>query len=97
MPSVKKNEKQAHYMSRCVPMLIKEGKKQDQAVAQCLSMFKQKWKAKGEEVPDEASAEFQDALANFDWDNCPECLARESEANHSIGIFELDIPNKKLS
>jgi|TARA_R110000868_G_scaffold50631_2_gene161572 hypothetical protein len=96
MPSVKKGEKQGHYMTRCVPMLIKEGKKQDQAVAQCLSMFKQKWKAKGEKVPDESSAEFQDALANFDWDSCPECLSRESDANHNAGIFELDIPNKKF-
>jgi hypothetical protein len=46
MPSVQKNEKQDHYMHRCVPVLIKEGKKQNQAVAQCLSMYKQHWKRK---------------------------------------------------
>ena len=96
MPSVQKGEKKDHYMKRCVPMLIKEGKKQEQAVAQCLSMFKQKWKAKGQEMPDEASAEFLDALANFDWDNCPECLERESSANHNAGIYEIDIPSKKF-
>jgi hypothetical protein len=96
MPSVKKGEKQGHYMQRCVPMLIKEGKKQDQAVAQCLSMFKQKWKAKGGKLLDETSAEFQAALEEFDWDNCPECLAREQEANHKAGIFDIDIPNKKF-
>lgn len=95
MPSVQKGEKKDHYMKRCVPMLIKEGKKQDQAVAQCLSMFKQKWKAKGE-TADEASAEFQEALANFDWDNCPECVERESQANHAHGIFNIDIPNKRF-
>lgn len=87
-------------MKRCVPMLINEGKKQDQAVAQCLSMFKQKWKAKaqedGVEAPDEASTAFLDALANFDWDNCPECLERESAANHKAGIYEIDIPSKKF-
>ena len=46
MPSVEKNETESHYMARCVPILIKEGKKKDQAVAQCLNMFKEKWKAK---------------------------------------------------
>lgn len=82
MPSVKKNEKQGHYMKRCVPMLIKEGKNQDQAVAQCLNMFREKWKAKGSEP---------------EWDECPECVQREIEANHKAGIFEIDFPNKKLS
>lgn len=95
MPSVKKGEKQSHYMHRCVPMLTKEGKKQDQAVAQCLGMFREKWKAKGGN-PDESSAEFKDALANFDWDNCPECVERETEANHNAGVFEIDIPRKKF-
>lgn len=52
MPSVKTGEKQADYMHRCVPQLIKEGKKQDQAVAQCLNMFKEHWKAKGVEIVD---------------------------------------------
>lgn len=96
MPSVKKGEKKDHYMKRCVPMLIKEGKKQDQAVAQCLSMFKQKWKATKGEVPDENSGEFLAAIANFDWESCEECVQRETEANHSNGIFEIDIPNKSF-
>ncbi len=96
MPSVQKGEKQGHYMKRCVPMLIKEGKKQDQAVAQCLSMFKQKWKAKGEEAPDEASAEFQAALAAFNWEDCPECLALEQELDHAKGIYTLDVPNNRF-
>jgi len=43
MPSVKKGESQKSYMSRCVPQVKAEGKKQSQAVAQCLSMFKTKW------------------------------------------------------
>lgn len=39
-----------HYMSRCVPMLIKEGKKNSQAIAICESMYRQskkRHKAKG--------------------------------------------------
>jgi hypothetical protein len=96
MPSVKKNESKSHYLKRCIPMLIKEGKEQKQAIAECINLFKQKWKAKGGKPLDETSAEFQEALANFDWDNCPECLEREAEANHKAGIFELDIPKKKF-
>jgi len=96
MPSVEKGEKKNHYMKRCVPMLIKEGKKQDQAVAQCLNMFKEKWKAKGNKNLYETSAEFQEALANFNWDDCPECLEMESRINHLRGIYEIDIPNKRF-
>ena len=93
MPSVQKGEKKNHYMHRCVPMLVKEGKSQEQAVAQCLNMFKQKWKSKGETVPEENSAEFQDALASFDWNDCPSCLEMEAKINHLKGIFILDVPN----
>lgn len=39
MPEPKKGEKKSDYMTRCVPVLIKEGKKPDQAVAICNSMF----------------------------------------------------------
>lgn len=50
MPSVRPHETESDYMARCVPDLIREGKDKDQAVAQCLSMFKHKWKAKAIEV-----------------------------------------------
>src|SRR5688572_17067857 len=40
MPKPNKGESRKDYMARCVPVLIKEGKKQDQAVAICSSMFK---------------------------------------------------------
>ena len=50
MPTPKKDEKESDYMNRCVPMLIKEGKKPDQAVAICNSMFtNSKKKAEGEQ------------------------------------------------
>ena len=39
MPTPKKDEKKSDYMQRCVPMLINEGKKPDQAVAICSSMY----------------------------------------------------------
>lgn len=74
-------------------MLIKEGKNQDQAVAQCLSMFRQKWKAKGVDFNDDD--EMMERYMQDD--NCPECDEHEASANHQKGIFEIDIPNKKLS
>lgn len=44
MPEPGKNEKQDEFIGRCIPILIKEGRKQDQAVAICFSKWK---KAKG--------------------------------------------------
>jgi len=44
MPSPGKNEKQGDFVKRCVPIVIKEGKEQKQAVAICNSMWS---KAKG--------------------------------------------------
>ena len=46
MPSVKKNESKSSYMKRCVSQVVAEGKKQTQAVAQCLNMYKSKWTSK---------------------------------------------------
>lgn len=42
MPEMKEGESHSEWMSRCVPVRIKEGEKQDQAVAVCASM----WRAK---------------------------------------------------
>lgn len=39
MPKVRANETRDNYLSRCIPMLIDEGKSQDQAVAICQSMY----------------------------------------------------------
>jgi hypothetical protein len=46
MPSVKKGESQSDYMKRCVPEVKSEGKPVKQCIAQCLSMYKQKWQQK---------------------------------------------------
>lgn len=97
MPSVQKGEKQQHYMHRCVPMLVKEGKSQDQAVAQCLNMFRQHWKAKGKELPDESSEAFQTLLASFVWEDCPECVQLEDDLNKKQGIFEIDMSKAKVT
>lgn len=92
MPSVKQGEKQSDYMHRCVPMLTKEGKKHDQAVAQCLNMFKEHWKAKGTALPDDITSEaFRSALESFAWEDCPECVQMETELNKKRGIFEIDM------
>ena len=42
----------SRYMGRCIHYLKNEGKKQDQAIAQCLSMWKQDKEAKGGEDPE---------------------------------------------
>lgn len=43
IPTPRKGQTQQEYMKTCVPYLRKEGKSQPQAVAQCISMYKQ-WK-----------------------------------------------------
>lgn len=98
MPSVKKGEKQSDYMHRCVPMLTKEGKKQDQAVAQCLNMFREHWKAKGTILPEDPNdAAFAKALEAMAWEDCPECMKLEEEINKSRGIFVLDMSSAKVT
>ena len=46
MPSPRKGEKEQAYISRAVPQIIKEGHKQDQAVAIAYSMWRNKNKKK---------------------------------------------------
>lgn len=46
MPSVNPKESEKKYVSRCIPVLIKEGKSADQAAAICHSMYKQSKKRK---------------------------------------------------
>lgn len=42
MPKPTKNEAKEDFLKRCIPMLIEEGKPQDQAVAICNSMWENK-------------------------------------------------------
>ena len=46
MPTPKKNESEEDFVARCIPILIREGKTQEQAVAQCHSMYRQAKKVK---------------------------------------------------
>lgn len=47
MPDVKPNEKQSDYMSRCMPIVMKEnGGNQKAAAGKCLGMYKQHKKHK---------------------------------------------------
>jgi len=46
MPSPNKNETKKDFLKRCIPQVIKEGKKQDQAIAICNSLFENKKKTK---------------------------------------------------
>lgn len=98
MPSVKKGEKQSHYMHRCVPLLIKEGKSKDQAVAQCLNMFREHWKAKGTILSDDPNEEtFARLLEEMSWEDCPECVKMETELNKARGVFEIDMSAAKVT
>lgn len=46
MPTPKRNEDKSDFISRCIPELVGEGKKQDQAIAQCHSIWRQNKKEK---------------------------------------------------
>jgi len=48
MPTPHGGESQSKWMHRCVPRLIDEGKPQDQAVAICLHMWRDRGKSNGE-------------------------------------------------
>lgn len=63
MPSVKKNESKEKYLSRCIPVLIKEGKPQNQAVAICNSMYEQS-KKKKESKGDNSDPKWEDNEKN---------------------------------
>lgn len=54
-------ESQSDFMSRCVPVLIDEGKEQDQAVAICISTYESKM---GKDQF------FYDTFADYPWDEC---------------------------
>ena len=41
MPTPHKGEARSEFLSRCVPMLMHEGRKQPQAVAICYSLYRQ--------------------------------------------------------
>lgn len=40
MPEVKDGESEADYVARCVPIVMGEGKTQDQALGQCYGMYR---------------------------------------------------------
>ena len=41
MPTVNPNETEAEYVARCVPIVMSEGKTQDQALGQCYGVYRQ--------------------------------------------------------
>jgi len=45
MPKPRKKETKSKFMSRCISDVVKEGKKQDQAIAQCLGVWGDSHKA----------------------------------------------------
>ena len=48
MPKPKPSEKKKDFMLRCIPILIQEGKKTEQAIAQCSSLFENRTKNRTE-------------------------------------------------
>lgn len=41
MPTPNINETEADYIARCVPIVMSEGKTQDQALGQCYGMYRE--------------------------------------------------------
>lgn len=76
--SPRKGESQSDFMSRCVPEMVGTGsdkRPQDQAVAACLNMFRNKDKAVAKQIepePDESREEFMDRCVDEtgDEDEC---------------------------
>lgn len=68
MPSVQKGQSEADYIKICVPTMIREGKKQDQAVAACMNMYKNKWQ---EHKKSTASSDNSDSLNTLKKDKSP--------------------------
>lgn len=64
MPTPNKNEKKSEFLSRCIPILIKEDKPQDQSVAICISMWEEHKKkaAASSEVNGDEILFFDDSL-----------------------------------
>ena len=54
MPEPKSGENEQAFVSRCIPILVKEGKKQDQAQGQCFGMYRD-WKKKNNQGLSETS------------------------------------------
>jgi GMP synthase-like glutamine amidotransferase len=44
MPSIKPNENKEDWIKRCVPVVMKEGKTQKQALGQCYGMWRENGK-----------------------------------------------------
>ena len=42
MPTPIQDESREHFLDRCIPQLIQEGKSRDQAIAQCISLYEQR-------------------------------------------------------
>ena len=46
MPTPQPNESKDHFIRRCIPFIMNEGKERDQATAMCFSIWKRKGKKK---------------------------------------------------
>lgn len=42
LPKPKKNENKEEWLERCIPVMIREGKDKDQAIAICMSQWNQR-------------------------------------------------------
>jgi hypothetical protein len=67
MPSVRKGEKQAHYVSRCVPYVMKHEKlDQKAALGKCYGMFRQHLKHKKSKGSVDCEPCWEEYLKEFD-------------------------------
>jgi len=59
MPDISKYETEKDWLAACIPVRVKEGDEQDQAVAVCMSMWRDKDKEPASEVSEPAESEEQ--------------------------------------
>jgi HK97 family phage prohead protease/HK97 family phage major capsid protein len=84
-----KGESQAAFMSRCVPEMMGDGKRpNDQAVAACLTMFRDKGKQKQvEPQADESFDEFMDRCVNDAGEPAEQCRLAWEQRSGTNGVI----------
>lgn len=83
-PELKPGESQSDWMARCIPVLITEGKTQEQASGQCAGMFQNKSVEKFEEVSSKFETKEFEALEDFNIDGFE--IKKGQELHYMLGV-----------
>lgn len=88
MPNPSEYDNENEWMSACVPTRIDEGDEQDQAVAACLGMWRDKDKARGEGMGQGGERQGDGGASQC---VCPEC-GTEADKERGVPCAEMDCP-----